>query len=106
MIQSVQDHINNILDVNGSWRESYNEIGCLMAFDYDPMLEGSILADVLMEEHDITEEQAIIELIDFAFHNGYIWTKEIIGAHKAYVIETLNNFGGEGKKDYKAMMKG
>ena len=104
MIQIVQEHINSILDVNGSWREAYNELGCLLAFDYDTMLEGSIVAEVLMEEHGITEEEAIEELLDFAVYNNYIWTQETIELHKDYVIETLNNFGGDGEQDYEEMM--
>ena len=49
-------HIDDILESNASWRDSFNELGCLLAFDYDPLLEGSILVDVIMEEHSISED--------------------------------------------------
>ena len=98
------EHINSILDVNSSWREVYNEIGCLLAFDYDLGLEGSILVDVIMEDCEVTEEEAIHELTEFAYENGYVWDKETVRDNKDYVIETLNNNGGEGEEDYKDFM--
>ncbi len=82
MIQTVQEHINNILDVNSSWREHYNEIGCLLAFDYDLMLEGSAMAEVLVEEHGISEEEACISIQEFAIENNYIWPRDVIESHK------------------------
>mgnify|MGYP007087654191 CR=1 FL=1 len=104
MMQKVQDHINNILDVNASWREAYNEIGCLLAFDYDLMLDGSILADVLMEDHGISEEEACYELQDFALLNNYVWPRDLIEREKDYVIKTLTDFGGDGESDYQDYM--
>ena len=100
MTDKVQEHINHILDVNSSWREAYNEIGCLMAFDYDLELEGSILAWCLQEDHNLSEDDAINHIIQFAIDNNYIWDKTTIMDNKEFVIDLLNDNGGEGEVDY------
>ena len=98
--KQIYDHIDNILDVNASWRESYNEIGCLLAFDYDPYLEGSIMCDVIMEDHCISEEEAVSMLIGFAHERGLVWDQDAIEDNEQFVVETLTNFGGDGQEDY------
>ena len=100
MNAQIYAHIDNILDNNASWRESFNELGCLLAFDYDPLLEGSILVDVLMEEHSISEERAISELIEYAVDRKWVWDQDTIEDNECDVIEILTNYGGEGQRDY------
>ena len=100
MNAQIYAHIDDILEVNASWRDSFNELGCLLAFDYDPMLEGSILVDVIMEEHNISEERAISELIEYAVDRKWVWDPCTIEDNEQYVVETLTNYGGEGQEDY------
>ena len=57
-----------------------------------------------MEEHGISEEEACMELQDFAFENNYVWTRELIEHYKDYVIKTLTDCGGDGESDYKDYM--
>ena len=46
----INTYIDSCLDVNGSWRETFNELAILYTLDLDLDLEGSIISDCIIEE--------------------------------------------------------
>ena len=96
----ISQYIQSCLDVNSSWVEVFNELSILIAFDYDPMLEGSITADCVATECGVDEATAITGIVQFCIDNNYCVDVECVKSNKDLVNETLNNFGGEGESDY------
>lgn len=97
---TISQYIQSCLDVNSSWVEVFNELSILLAFDYDPMLEGSITADCVATECGVSEEVAIEGIIQFCIDNNYCVDVEWVKSNKDLVIETLDNFGGSGLSDW------
>ena len=69
----IHELINSVLEVNGSWREAFNDITEAMRDGEDPDLEGSIIADYISNDLNITEDQAIEGIKSFVIEN-YIVT--------------------------------
>jgi hypothetical protein len=87
--------IEKCLDVNGSWREVWNGLGVLAAFEYDYELEGSITVDVIVEECGVSEDEAIAGIESHVNEYNYAWDKEAILNNIRFVVETLEEFGGD-----------
>ena len=87
------EFIESCLDVNASWREAWNDFGCLAAFDYDFELQGTITVDLIMEECGVSEEEAVEAVYTHVRENGYTWTKDVMMMNFDRVIETLDDGG-------------
>ena len=95
---NTNDYINSILDVNASWREQWNEFGCLAAFEYDFLLGGDVFSDALVEKFNITEEQAIDAIYQHVADNNYAWDLKTIVDNFDYVWVKLEDNGGESEE--------
>ena len=65
----IHDLINSVLEVNGSWRETFDDITTAMRDGDDPDLNGSIIADYISNDLNITEDQAIEGIFSFVVQN-------------------------------------
>lgn len=66
---TIHQLIDSVLEVNGSWRETFGDITEAMRDGEDPDLEGSIIADYIAEELSITEDQAIEGIRSYVTQN-------------------------------------
>lgn len=98
--RTAQEFIESCLDVNSSWREEWNDYGCLMAFDYDIEFLGSIIIGSIVEECDISEEDAIQSVLKHVSDNNYTWNKKVIMENFDRVIDTLEGYGGDPEEDF------
>ena len=48
--QEAHKIIKNNLETNNSWNETFYELGCVLAFDLDPMLQGSFTVEVIIKD--------------------------------------------------------
>ena len=48
--QEAHSIIKDCLEANNSWVDTFNELGCILAFDLDPMLEGSVTVDFIIDD--------------------------------------------------------
>ncbi len=60
-----QELIKDCCEVNSSWAVDLGQSGVIAALDWDLCLEGSILADYVSEECNISEDAAVAELTRF-----------------------------------------
>ena len=89
---NIQDQIDNICDVNGSWREELSKAGVLLLLDQDTMLDGTVFTDYLVEEYDLTEDQAARELDQFV-RTRMTWNTETLVKHMSFALEYIQEFG-------------
>lgn len=89
------EYLNSVLDVNASWREQWNEFGCLAAFEYDFLLGGDVFTDALTEEFGLSEEEAADCIFQHVVTCGYVWSLEIVKDNFDKVWEILEDNGGD-----------
>lgn len=92
-------YLDSVLGVNASWREQWNEFGCLAAFEYDFNLGGDVFSDALMEEFGISQDEASDAIQNHVIQNNFTFSLDVIKDNLNFVLETLNNNGGDGRQD-------
>lgn len=68
-MNTIHQLIDSVLEVNGSWRETFGDITEAIRDGEDPELLGSIIADYIAEELSITEDQAIEGIRSYVTQN-------------------------------------
>ena len=94
---TIQDRIANICDVNSSWAQGLSEIGVLATLDLDLEFEGSIFADVIAEDYDITEAQAVEELQEFIIARR-LWEAEDLVRYMPFAINFIKEYGWDAEQ--------
>lgn len=101
---AIKNHIERILDVNASWVEVFNEIGCLLALDADLSdLSGSICAFTLAEDNNTSTDRAAQCMIEYAVENNYVWDVETLRKNPEFVRRVLDENGFDVEEEMEAL---
>lgn len=85
--------INSCLDVNASWREAFNQLGCLALFDVlVDALEYHVVTSSVAEECGLTEDQALDAVVDFVVTNNYVWNEDTVRQNFDFAYDTLTEY--------------
>ncbi|MBT65926.1 MAG: hypothetical protein CMN98_02140 [Synechococcus sp. NP17] len=100
--QEAHTIIKTCLETNSSWVETFNELGCVLAFDLDPMLQGSATVDFIVKDLwdkgiRATQDEVIKSICSYIIENDYVWSIETIFKNHAYTAKTLEDFGEDSK---------
>ena len=100
--QEAHTIIKTCLETNSSWVETFNELGCVLAFDLDPMLQGSATVDFIVKDLwdkgiRATQDEVIKSICSYIIENDYVWSIETIFNNYAYTTKTLEDFGEDSK---------
>ena len=100
--QEAHTIIKTCLETNSSWVETFNELGCVLAFDLDPMLQGSATVDFIVKDLwdkgiRATQDEVIKSICSYIIENDYVWSIETIFKNYAYTAKTLEDFGEDSK---------
>ena len=100
--------IKDCLESNSAWVETFNELGCVLAFDLDPMLEGTVTVDFIVKDLwdkgiRATQDEVVKSICSYAIENNYVWSVETIFDNFDYTAKTLENLGEDSKELLKDM---
>ncbi len=100
--QEAHSIIKGCLETNSAWAETFNELGCVLAFDLDPMLEGTVTVDLIVKDLwdkgiRATQDEVVKSICSYAIENNYIWSVETIFDNYDYTAKTLENLGEDSK---------
>ena len=100
--QEAHSIIKGCLETNSAWVETFNELGCVLAFDLDPMLEGTVTVDFIVKDLwdkgiRATQDEVVKSICSYAIENDYIWSVETIFDNYDYTAKTLENLGEDSK---------
>ena len=106
--QEAHSIIKDCLKANDSWVDTFNELGCILAFDLDPMLEGSFIVDFIIDDLwkkgiRATQDEVVKCICSYAIENNYVWSIERIFDNIDYTAKTLENLGEDSKELIKDM---
>ena len=106
--QEAHSIIKDCLEANNSWVDTFNELGCILAFDLDPMLEGSVTVDFIIDDLwkkgiRATQDEVVKSICSYAIENNYVWSIETIFDNFDYTSKTLENLGEDSKELLKDM---
>lgn len=106
--QEAHSIIKDCLEANNSWVDTFNELGCILAFDLDPMLEGSATVDFIIDDLwkkgiRATQDEVVKSICSYAIENNYVWSVETIFDNFDYTAKTLDNLGEDSKELLKDM---
>ena len=101
--QEAHSIIKDCLAGNNSWVDTFNELGCILAFDLDPMLEGSVTVDSIIDDLwkkgiRATQDEVVKSICSYAIENNYVWSVETIFDNFDYTAKTLENLGEDSKE--------
>jgi hypothetical protein len=100
--QEAHSIIKDCLEANNSWVDTFNELGCILAFDLDPMLEGSVTVDFIIDDLwkkgiRATQDEVVKSICSYAIENNYVWSIETVFDNYDYSAKTLENLGEDSK---------
>ena len=100
--QQAHSIIKECLETNSAWVETFNELGCVLAFDLDPMLEGTVTVDFIVKDLwdkgiRATQDEVVKSICSYAIENDYVWSVETIFDNFDYTAKTLENLGEDSK---------
>ena len=106
--QEAHSIIKDCLKANDSWVDTFNELGCILAFDLDPMLQGSFTVDFIINDLwkkgiRATQDEVVKSICSYAIENNYVWSVERIFDNFDYTAKTLENLGEDSKELIKGM---
>lgn len=91
--KKIHTFINKVLDVNTSWVEMWNELGCCEAFGDPISMDNSINASIIAEECGVSIREAAIGIETHVMTRP--WDKETILLNIDRVVEILLGVGGD-----------
>ena len=100
--QEAHTIIKGCLETNEAWVETFNELGCVLAFDLDPLLEGSVTVDFIVKDLwdkgiRATQDEVVKSICSYAIENDYVWSIETVFDNYDYTAKTLENLGEDSK---------
>ena len=100
--QEAHKIIKGCLEANNAWVETFNELGCVLAFDLDPMLEGTVTVDFIVKDLwdkgiSATQDEVVKCICSYAIENNYVWSIETVFDNYDYSAKTLENLGEDSK---------
>ena len=100
--QEAHTIIKGCLETNNAWVETFNELGCVLAFDLDPMLEGTVTVDFIVKDLwnkgiRATQDEVVKCICSYAIENNYVWSIETVFDNYDYSAKTLENLGEDSK---------
>ena len=100
--QEAHTIIKGCLEANNAWVETFNELGCVLAFDLDPMLEGTVTVDFIVKDLcgkgiKATQDEVVKCICSYAIENNYVWSIETVFDNYDYSAKTLENLGEDSK---------
>ena len=100
--QEAHTIIKGCLETNNAWVETFNELGCVLAFDLDPMLEGTVTVDFIVNHLwdkgiRATQDEVVKSICSYAIENNYVWSTETVFDNYDYSAKTLDNLGEDSK---------
>ena len=106
--QATNQFINSCLDVNGSWREAFNEISLLWTMDLDIDQGWTIIGECIKEnlveqglaesEEEISDGEVDGLICAYLHMHDFGWSKEMVQSNEDWAREVVENCGAD--EDY------